>query len=197
VEASLNSRYLCAIAVACVALSINVQGAEITYKLDPTHTYPSFEADHFNGISIWRGKFNKSSGVILLDRARQSGALDVTIDMSSVDIGNQRLDDILRSKTVFDVDSFPVATYKSTEVVFKGDVPVAILGNLTLHGVTRPVELKIQSFKCFESPLLKKEVCGTESTAVFDRSEFGLAIGKDHGFNMNTTLHIQAEGIKQ
>ncbi|WP_246217448.1 YceI family protein [Paraburkholderia panacisoli] len=193
----MNGRYLCACAAACAALSITAQAVEVTYKLDPTHTYPSFEADHYNGVSIWRGKFNKSSGVMLLDRARQSGALDVTIDMSSVDTGNHQLDDILRSKTVFDVDSYPVATYKSTEVVFKGDVPVAVLGNLTLHGVTMPVELKIQSFKCIESPLLKKEVCGTESTAVFDRSDFGLAIAKDHGFNMNTTLHIQAEGIKQ
>ncbi|CAH2770128.1 MAG: Protein yceI precursor [uncultured Caballeronia sp.] len=96
----------------------------------------------------------------------------------------------------FDADKFPTATYKGTSMKFKGDVPVEVIGELTLHGVTKPLNLKIESFKCFTNPMLKKEVCGTESTATFDRGDFGVDYGKAYGFNMKTTLHIQAEGVR-
>jgi polyisoprenoid-binding protein YceI len=179
------------------AVSFNAMAEEVTYQLDPNHTYPSFETDHFGGISIWRGKFTKSSGTVTLDRAAKKGTLDATIDMTSIDIGNDKLNGELKSPQFFDTDKFPTATYKGTSMKFKGDVPVEVIGELTLHGVTKPVNLKIESFKCFTNPMLKKEVCGTESTATFDRADFGVDYGKAYGFKMKTTLHIQAEGVKQ
>jgi len=179
------------------AVSFNAMAAEVTYQLDPNHTYPSFEADHFGGISTWRGKFNKSSGTVTLDRATQKGTLDATIDMTSIDIGNEKLNGELKSAQFFDADKFPTATYKGTSIKFKGDVPVEVIGELTLHGVTKPLNLTIESFKCFTNPMMKKEVCGTESMATFDRGDFGVDYGKAYGFKMKTTLHIQAEGIRQ
>jgi polyisoprenoid-binding protein YceI len=179
------------------AVSFNAMADEVTYQLDPNHTYPSFETDHFGGISIWRGKFTKSSGTVTLDRAAKKGTLDATIDMTSIDIGNDKLNGELKSAQFFDADKFPTATYKGTSMKFKGDVPVEVIGELTLHGVTKPLNLKIESFKCFTNPMLKKEVCGTESTAMFDRGDFGVDYGKAYGFKMKTTLHIQAEGIRQ
>jgi polyisoprenoid-binding protein YceI len=179
------------------AVSFNAMAEEVTYQLDPNHTYPSFETDHFGGISIWRGKFTKSSGTVTLDRAAKKGTLDATIDMTSIDIGNDKLNGELKSAQFFDADKFPTATYKGTSMKFKGDVPVEVIGELTLHGVTKPLNLKIESFKCFTNPMLKKEVCGTESTAMFDRGDFGVDYGKAYGFKMKTTLHIQAEGVKQ
>jgi polyisoprenoid-binding protein YceI len=179
------------------AVSFNAMAEEVTYQLDPSHTAPSFEADHFGGISIWRGKFTKSSGTVTLDRAAKKGTLDATIDMTSIDIGNDKLNGELKSAQFFDADKFPTATYKGTSMKFKGDVPVEVIGELTLHGVTKPLNLKIESFKCFTNPMLKKEVCGTESTATFDRGDFGVDYGKAYGFKMQTTLHIQAEGIRQ
>jgi len=179
------------------AVSFNAMAEEVTYQLDPNHTYPSFETDHFGGISIWRGKFDKSSGTVTLDRAAKKGTLDATIDMTSIDIGNDKLNGELKSAQFFDADKFPTATYKGTSMKFKGDVPVEVIGELTLHGVTKPLNLKIESFKCFTNPMLKKEVCGTESTATFDRGDFGVDYGKAYGFKMKTTLHIQAEGVKQ
>jgi polyisoprenoid-binding protein YceI len=179
------------------AASFNAMAAEVTYQLDPAHTSPSFEADHFGGISTWRGKFTKSSGTVTLDRAAQKGTLEATIDMTSIDIGNEKLNGELKSAQFFDADKFPTATYKGTSIKFKGDVPVEVIGELTFHGVTKPVNLKIQTFKCFTNPMLKKEVCGTESTATFDRADFGVDYGKAYGFSMKTTLHIQAEGVKQ
>jgi polyisoprenoid-binding protein YceI len=179
------------------AASFNATAAEVTYQLDPAHTSPSFEADHFGGISTWRGKFTKSSGTVTLDRATQKGTLEATIDMTSIDIGNEKLNGELKSAQFFDADKFPTATYKGTSIKFKGDVPVEVIGELTFHGVTKPVNLKIETFKCFTHPMLKKEVCGTESTATFDRADFGVDYGKAYGFSMKTTLHIQAEGVKQ
>jgi polyisoprenoid-binding protein YceI len=179
------------------AVSFNALAEEVTYQLDPNHTYPSFEADHFGGISTWRGKFDKSSGTVTLDRAAKTGTLDVTIDMTSVAIGNEKLNGELKSAQFFDTDKFPTATYKGTSMKFKGDVPTEVMGDLTLHGVTKPVTLTIQSFKCFTHPMMKKEVCGTESTATFDRADFGIDYGKAYGFSMKTVLHIQAEGIRQ
>jgi polyisoprenoid-binding protein YceI len=179
------------------AVSFNAMAEEVTYQLDPNHTYPSFETDHFGGISVWRGKFDKSSGTVTLDRAAKKGTLDATIDMTSIDIGNDKLNGELKSAQFFDADKFPTATYKGTSMKFKGDVPVEVIGELTLHGVTKPLNLKIESFKCFTNPMMKKEVCGTESTATFDRGDFGVDYGKAYGFKMKTTLHIQAEGIRQ
>ncbi|MFZ6646741.1 YceI family protein [Undibacterium sp. TJN25] len=189
-----------AAAVAGAALSvtsINALAASASYQLDPSHTYPSFAVDHFGGISIWRGKFKKSSGTLVLDRAAQTGSVEVTIDMKSVDTGNGTLDGELVGKEFFDTDKFPVATYKGTQIKFKGDVPVEVAGELTMHGITKPVTLTIESFKCFQNPMLKKEVCGTESTGTFNRGDFGIDTGKAYGFDLKTTLHIQAEGVRQ
>lgn len=185
-----------AAAILAAGLSVHAMAAD-TYQLDPTHTYPSFEADHFGGASIWRGKFKKSSGSFTLDRAAKTGTLDVAIDLSSVDIGNDKLDKELASDMFFDTAKYPTAVYKGTDIKFNGDTPVEVIGTLTLHGVTKPLNLKIESYKCYTNPMLKREVCGTESTATFDRDAFGVDYGKAYGFKMKTTLHIQAEGIKQ
>jgi polyisoprenoid-binding protein YceI len=171
--------------------------AESTYQLDPTHTYPSFETDHFGGASIWRGKFNKSSGSFTIDTAAKKGTLDVTVDLNSVDIGNDTLTAELKGDKFFDTAKFPTAVYKGTSFKFKGDVPVEVEGTLTLHGVTKPVTLKVLSYKCFTNPMLKKEVCGTDSLATFNRDDFGVDYGKAYGFKMPVTLRIQAEGVKQ
>ena len=186
-----------AIAALAAGTSFGAMAVETTYQLDPTHTYPSFEADHFGGVSIWRGKFNKSSGMVTIDREAKTGTLEAAIDMTSVDIGNETLDMALKSPKFFDAAQYPMAIYKGTSMKFKGDEPVEVIGELTLHGVTKPLDLKIESFKCFQNPMLKREVCGTESTATFDRSDFGVDMGKSYGFKMQTVLHIQAEGIKQ
>jgi polyisoprenoid-binding protein YceI len=192
-----NQLLAAAVAAVVAGTSFGAVAAETTYMLDPTHTAPSFEADHFGGISIWRGKFTKSSGTVRIDREAKTGTLETNIDLSSVDIGNDKLNELLKGPQFFDIAQFPTAVYKGTSMKFKGDVPVEVVGELTLHGVTKPLNLKIESFKCFQNPLLKREVCGTESIATFNRADFGVATGKEYGFKMETVLHIQAEGIRQ
>nr|WP_245965107.1 YceI family protein [Trinickia dinghuensis] len=187
-----------AAAVAAASIvSLTPAFAADTYQLDPNHTYPSFAADHFGGLSVWRGKFTKTTGTVTLDRANKTGTVDVEIDPASIDTGNATLNSHLQTAEMFDVSKYPTATYKGTQVKFDGDKPVEVIGTLTLHGVTKPVDLKIKSFKCMMHPMLKRQVCGVEADADFNRDEFGLDFGKAYGFSMDTKLEIQAEGIKQ
>ncbi len=179
------------------SFSFSAMAAADTYQLDPTHTYPSFEADHFGGLSVWRGKFTKSRGTVTLDRAAKTGTVDVTVDLASVEIGNNKLDDHLKTDSSSTSTKYPTVTYKGTRIKFDGDKPVEVIGSLTMHGVTKPLNLTIESFKCMQHPMLKREVCGMEASAHFDRDDFGMDFGAKYGFNMDTKLHIQAEGIKQ
>src|ERR1700704_1979389 len=124
------------------AVSFNAMAEEATYQLDPAHTSPSFEADHFGGISVWRGKFTKSSGTVTLDRAAKTGSIEVTIDATSADTGNAKLDEELAGPMFCDPAKFPSAVYKSDKTRFRGDTPVEAIGTLTMHGVTKPLSLK-------------------------------------------------------
>jgi polyisoprenoid-binding protein YceI len=166
-----------------------------TYNIEPKHTYPSFEADHM-GISVWRGKFNTSSGNVMLDQAAKTGTMNITIDTSSIDFGLDKMNEHARSKDMFNVEKFPHATYKGTSIKFEGDKPVSVQGEFTLLGVTKPLTLHINKFKCIMHPMLKKEVCGADASAEFKRSDFGLNYGLDWGFAPEVKLAIQVEAVK-
>jgi polyisoprenoid-binding protein YceI len=170
--------------------------APVTYQIDPAHTYPSFEADHFGGMSIWRGKATKTSGTIVLDTAAKTGTVDITVDAASIDFGHVKLNEHAKSAELFDVGKFPTITYKGTLAGFKGDAPTEVDGQLTLHGVTKPLKLTLNQFKCMQNPMLKKEVCGADAAATLDRSEFGVDYGAKYGFKMEVKLQIQVEGIR-
>ncbi|HEV7813759.1 MAG TPA: YceI family protein [Janthinobacterium sp.] len=165
-----------------------------TYNLDPNHSYPSFEADHM-GMSVWRGKFNKTSGTVTLDRAAKTGTLDIAIDPASIDFGNPGLNKHAMSPDMFNVEKFPSIAYKGTSMSFDGDRPVSVDGELTMLGVTRPVKLTINKFKCMMSERLKREVCGADASAEFKRTDFGLNFGTPR-FAPEVKLAIQVEAIK-
>ncbi|HEU4620584.1 MAG TPA: YceI family protein [Burkholderiaceae bacterium] len=167
-----------------------------TYTIDPNHTYPSFEADHFGGLSVWRGKFNKSSGKVMYDKAGKTGTVDITIDTASIDFGHDKMNDHAKGAEMFDVAKFPIATYKGKLANFNGEMPQAVEGELTLHGVTKPVKLTINQFKCMQHPMLKREVCGADATGTFMRDEFGIDYGKKYGFKQDVALRIQVEAVK-
>lgn len=166
-----------------------------TYTIDPNHTYPSFEADHM-GLSFWRGKYTKTSGTVMLDRAAKTGALDIVIDADSIDFGHDGMTAHAKKDDIFDVAKYPTITYKSKAVTFKGDIPMMIEGDLTLRGVTKPVTLTVNKFKCIMHPMLKKEVCGADASAVFNRGDFGITKGLPM-FAPEVRLAIQVEAVKQ
>ncbi len=168
-----------------------------TYTLDPGHTYPSFEADHFGGLSVWRGKFRSTSGEVVFDKDAQKGEVTVTIDAATIDFGHDKMNEHAKSAEMFDVVKFPTATYAGTLAAFKDGKPTEVHGNLTMHGVTKPVNLKINKFLCKVNPMLGKEVCGADAEGTLNRADFGVSYGQAYGFDMAVTLRIQVEGIKQ
>jgi len=169
--------------------------ATVSYKIDPDHTYPSFEADHLGGLSVWRGKFNHSSGTATLDKAAGAGTVNIVVDMKSADFGQDQLNKMAQGKELFESGKYPTATYAGKLAGFVNGAPTEVVGNLTLHGATHPLTLKIDSFKCMPHPMLKREVCGADALATFKRDAFGMDAGKDYGFSMDVTLRIQVEAI--
>lgn len=175
------------------ALASSVFAAPVSYEIDAKHTHPLFVADHFGGVSKWRGIFSASGGKIVLDREAKSGTVEVTIDTSSVLTGVPDLDKHLKSNEFLDVEKFPTATYKGKFSKFKEDAPTEVQGELTLHGVTKPVTLTLNSFKCMAHPMKKTEFCGADAHATINREDFGVSFGKNFGFDMMVALHIQVE----
>ena len=179
---------------ALALVSGSAMAAPVTYTIDPTHTYPSFEADHM-GISVWRGKMTKNSGTVVLDKTAGTGTVEIAIDLASIDFGLPALNTWATGKDFFNVEKSPSATYKGTLEKFVNGSPTQLSGALTLNGQTRPVTLSIHKFKCVPHPMLKRELCGADASGSFNRDAFGLSAGKDYGFNMDVALRIQVEAI--
>jgi polyisoprenoid-binding protein YceI len=184
------------IVLASIAALLNASAfaAPVTYVLDPKHTYPSFEADHMGGLSVWRGKFTDTSGRVVYDKDAKTGSIEVTVNMNSVDFGLAKLDEHAKSAELFDAAKFPTATFSGQFTQFNGATPTEAAGTLTLHGVSKPLTLKINSFMCKPNPMTKKEVCGADASATFNRSDFGVTYGDAYGFKMWVKLEIQVEG---
>jgi len=184
----------------CLVASLLVGGAAmaapVTYQVDPNHTFPSFEADHFGGMSVFRGKLTQTSGTIVLDRQAKTGTVDITVDAASIDFGHAKLNEHAKSAEMFDVAKYPTITYKGKIDKFNGDVPVEVHGELTMHGVTKPLTLKFNQFKCMQYPTTKKDVCGADASATLDRSQYGIDFGTKYNFKMDVKLQIQVEGIR-
>lgn len=167
----------------------------VTFVCDPAHTYPSFAADHFGGLSVWRGKFTKSSCNIVLDQAQHTGTVNVTVDTSSIDFGMPKLNEHAQTKDMFDVAKYPTATYKGTLADFVNGKPTKIMGNFTLHGVTHPLTLTIRSFECKQ--VMHQNRCGADAEGEFQRDQYGMDFGKQFGFQMWVRLQIQVEAVQQ
>jgi polyisoprenoid-binding protein YceI len=168
--------------------------APVTYVLDSHHTYTSFEADHMGGLSIWRGKFSDTTGKVVYDKDAKSGSIDIIVKMNSIDFGMAKMDEHAKSPEIFDVAKYPTATYTGKFTKFNGATPTEAQGTLTMHGMTKPVTLTINSFMCKPNPMTKKEVCGADASASFNRSDFGVSYGDAYGFKMDVKLLIQVEG---
>ncbi len=143
------------------------------YTVDPNHTWPVFEVNHL-GFTTQRGRFNKSSGRITLDPAEKKGSVDLVIETASIDMGFEKWDAHMKSDEFFNVVLFPTMHFTSDKLVFDGDKVVAAEGNFTLLGITKPLTLTVNNFRCAPHPMNKKQTCGADITATFNRSEFGM-----------------------
>jgi polyisoprenoid-binding protein YceI len=183
-----------ALAFIAALSSASALAVPVTYVLDPQHTYPSFAADHMGGLSVWRGKFTETSGQVVYDKEAKSGSIEVTVNVNSIDFGMPKMEEHAKSADLFDAAKYPTATYSGKFTKFNGVAPTEAQGTLTLHGVTKPMTLFLNSFMCKLTPVTKKEVCGADASASFDRSDFGMSYGERYGFRMGVKLEIQVEG---
>lgn len=179
---------------ALCALSFGAAAAD-TYVIEPTHTYPMFEISHL-GFSTTRGGFDKTEGTIVLDMAKKSGSVDITIDATSLSTPVPKLDAHLKNEDFFDVARYPTITFTSDQLVFEGESLTSVTGDLTMHGVTKPVTLAVTHFVCKDHPMTKKPHCGADAEATIQRSEWGIstyspAVGED------VKLKIQVEATRQ
>ncbi|TDU28763.1 polyisoprenoid-binding protein YceI [Panacagrimonas perspica] len=180
-------------AALAAGVAVPALAAPVNYTIEPGHTYPSFKAAHM-GISFWRGKFNKSSGKVTLDREGKTGTVDITIDAASVDFGHDKMNEHAMNEDFFNVGKYPTITYKGTIKFEKGE-PDEVDGQLTLLGVTKPVKLDIESFKCIQHPFYKKEVCGADAEGEFNRADFGMTKAAD-GELGKVKIQIQVEALR-
>lgn len=177
------------------AFSVAAFAAPETYNIDPVHTAPRFEYSHF-GYSNQLHRFDKTSGKIVVDRAAHSGSVDVSIDTTSVNTGAALFNGHIQGEDFFNTAKYPTITFKSTAVKFDGDKPVAVEGNLTIKGVTKPVTLTVTSFHAMPHPMLKKDAIGANAVAKIKRSDFNMGkfvpyVGDD------VTLSIAVEAMKE
>jgi polyisoprenoid-binding protein YceI len=182
--------------IAAMAVAGGALAAPVTYNIDGAHTYPAFEADHMGGLSLWRGKFKKTSGKVILDVAAKSGEVDVTIDAASLDFGHDGMTNHAKGADMFDVAKYPTITYKGKVSKWNGDKPAEIDGQLTMKGKTAPVKLTVNSFLCKPHPMQRREVCGADASGTFMRDAFGIDYGKSGGFKMDTKVLISIEALK-
>jgi len=174
------------------ALATAALAAPVSYQIDPAHTYPTFEADHNGGMSYWRGKINGNSGKITLDKEAGTGTVEVTMDMKTLDFGHEGLNAHAQTSDIFDTGKFPTAVYSGKLMNFKNGAPTTVEGTLTMHGVTKPVTLTVNSFLC-KPGRDGKESCGADASTKIDREDFGVSFGKSFGFKMDVTLRISVE----
>jgi polyisoprenoid-binding protein YceI len=180
-----------------VAAAASVAHAEsVTYAIDPSHTFVTFEANHF-GTSTLRGRFDKKDGAVMIDKAAKSGKAEISVDASSVSTGVPALDTHLKGKDFLNAAEFGRVTFSADKFSFKGDKVSEVAGTLTLLGKTQPVTLKATHYNCYLNPLLKRETCGGDFETTITRSRFGMPYGLDYGLPDDIRLLIQIEAIKQ
>jgi polyisoprenoid-binding protein YceI len=165
------------------ALPLAAAAAPESYTMDPFHSYPQFEVNHL-GMSNMRGRFDKTTGKFTIDRAAKTGTLELVVQTASLSTGDndkgnrpRARDEHLRSADFFNVAEFPTMTYKAGSVKFSGDNVSSIEGSLTLLGVTKPLALTVDGWKCGPHPVSKKEMCGANAHGTFKRSDFGMKYG--------------------
>ena len=177
------------------AVSTSALAAPETYNVEGTHTFPAFSYNHL-GLSTQISKFNKTTGTVVYDAAAKTGSVDITIDMTSIETGVPVFNKHIQGEGFLDTAKFPTATFKSSKVVFEGDKPTAIEGNLTINGVTKAVTLKVTNFVAKDHPMNKKAALGADASVVIKRTDFNAgkyapAVGDE------VTITIGLEAIKQ
>lgn len=179
-----------------VACAAPAQAAPEEFTIDAAHTYPGFAVRHL-GISTQRGRFDKTTGRISIDRETGQGSIEIAIETPSVSTGSPMLDGVLRGEDFFDVERHPRILFRSRDVQFERGTPKSAKGELTLLGVTKPVTLAIEQFGCTRLPFLIRTTCGADVSTTISRSAFGMGrYATFIGDEVRITIQIEAAKVE-
>ncbi|MBA2077139.1 YceI family protein [Rhodanobacter sp. PCA2] len=157
-----------------LAAAATVQAAPVTYKMDPGHTMVLFSWNHF-GYSNPTADLGLGEGTLVFDEQDPAkSSVEVTLPLSALDTHVPDLDKHLKKADFFDAEKYPVVTFKSTSVQPEGDKHFKVTGDLTVHGVTRPVTLDATLNRVGPHPMTKAQSIGFDATATLKRSDFGV-----------------------
>jgi polyisoprenoid-binding protein YceI len=201
---NLSTRIISIAGIAVLALLSSVPGfAAITkWKIDPQHSAAQFSVRHL-AISTVRGAFSKVTGTVLLDdQDIAKSAVDVTIDVSTVDTREPARDKDLRSDHFFDVDHFPTMTFKSTKVEQVSPGKLKVTGDLTIRGTTKQVVLEVDGPSASVKDPWGNQRAAVSATSKINRQDFGVKWNAtmDNGgvvVGDDVNINIDAEMIKQ
>lgn len=185
-------KFLSAVMLATLASS----AMATTYNIDPFHTNARFAIDHFN-TSTNVGGFYGLTGNVEVDEQKRTGSLDIRIPVKTLQTGSEQFTHHLLSADLFNAEKFPEMRFISTKFNYVGKKLKSVDGQLTLLGKMQPVRLKATKFNCYDSPMLKKQVCGGDFTATIDRTQWGMNYLVDVGMSKNVKIDIQIEAAKQ
>lgn len=165
-------RYL--VLAGLIGAAVTAQAAPVTYKIDPGHTNVLFSWNHF-GFSNPTANLGLGEGTIVFDdKDPAKSSVEVTLPLADLDTHVPALDEHLKKPDFFDADKYPAITFKSTNVQAAGGNKFKVTGNLTVHGVTKPVVLDATLNKSGEHPMTKAQTVGFDATATLKRSDFGV-----------------------
>ncbi|NBW24529.1 MAG: polyisoprenoid-binding protein [Betaproteobacteria bacterium] len=145
--------------------------APVTYTVDSSHTFPRFSYSHL-GFSTQLSSFGKTTGTVVFDAQAKTGAVDIVIDTTTVNTGSTEFNGHIQGEDFLDTAKFPTATFKSSKVIFAGDKPASIEGQLTIKGVSKPVTLTVTSFQAVPHPMMKVPALGANAFVTIKRTEF-------------------------
>lgn len=169
-------RQLASLLVAAGTLLPSLALAE-TYDIDSSHTAAQFSVKHLMVTTV-RGQLGKVTGTVNYDpKTPDKSSVDVTIDMSGINTRDEKRDAHLKSPDFFDVAKFPTATFKSKKVTAAGKNKLKVVGDLTMHGVTKEVPLDVELSDPIKTPWGDTRV-GTTATSKVNRQDFGVKWNK-------------------
>jgi len=181
--------------VAVLALALAAAASAATYTIDPVHSSVGFKVRHLM-VSNVRGSFGDFAGSFVWEEGKpETWSVEATIQMTSIDTGNAKRDDHLRSSDFFDVATFPTMTFKSTQVTAKDDGTYSLVGDLTLRGVTKAVTLDLEFIGQVADPQGNVRV-GFMATGAIDRQDFGVSystVMDNGGLAVGNEVQIELE----
>lgn len=182
-------------AVIMVMASTVAMAAPATYTIDDSHTFVRFSYDHL-GLSVQSSQFNRTTGTVVWDQEAGTAEVELVIDTTSVETGFPLFNEHIQGEDFFNTAEYPTATFTSTQVVFDGERPMSIDGELTIKGITQPVTLEVTHFAAMPHPMLQRDAIGANATTVINRSDFDAGMYVPN-VGDEVTISISLEAVLQ